>query len=496
MVTWLIWLSALGMWASGCQKSDPVKHTLIAKLGNEEVSLEELRDAYEVDPAFPSIRKGEAGLRDYLEEVLDKKAALKRAEKNRVFNQQPFKQRLEYETRKAIVKDYYQRKVARKIRITDDELRYAYQLSSTKFTIKLVRVQAEQTAAALRLKLDSGISFDSLKLAIPEAVVTEQEVDGGLLEENLQLLWPGGQDQLVRPDIMNFKAGEIRGPFQSEHGYYFIQLLNREETMMLTESDFLTKKEALIRNLKRRKEEKAAGNYLVEVLGPMDIKVQRQSLELFYHDLMGEISGIRRNPQLEAKQFLSDDQLARVRKQLTEALEMPVVTSRSLNWTMKEFLEYLEQLPEESRPGTQSLTRFTNDLGGLIRDEILSRMAKSESDQWKSTADSSLNRIKTEWAYHYYLEKIFHAYELPLEIADYYERRLTMNPLTDTVPAGILPGMNQPEIYRWYYSKKKLHNDLMEELPDQKIWINDSLMTAESGRINWKQPLRMVISTR
>jgi len=481
----LIWAAML--WISCRSGEPPFKSGEIARLGDEIITIHELRMAYELDPSFPSIRKGCDGLRDYLEEMMDKRLAYKQAKADRLFDESSFNRYCENQIRRSVVQDYYQTQVAQKIEIRDDELRRAFRLSQIRFRLRSLMVKG--TPPTNRDGSNPSVSgrIENLSLSAVDTFSREYELDGWELED-----FQAGADRLF-----GLESGQFLGPFPIEGGYRYLQLLDRKETMMATESDYIKRKEGLERKVRRRKEEIEADIFLRKHLEPMDIRVKRRALELVFERIVGESRNGSASRSLgETGERLTDDELRRLHADLKNALEIPLLTSREMNWSIDSFIQYLDRLPQEQRPGIESLTRFTNDLGGLIRDEIVYRMARRESNRWRHVADSLSEPIRMQWAYQFYRFQAYRDFAIPTEIETYYQTRHHMDPKTDKMPADILPGMNHPDIYRWYYSGKRLHRDLTVGCGHPVVHYQDSLLEEEVGRIQWERPVRMVLTRR
>jgi len=173
------------------------------------------------------------------------------------------------------------------------------------------------------------------------------------------------------------------------------------------------------------------------------------------------------------------------------SFENSFITSTELNWSIADFLNVVESLPWNKRPHTSSALKFKDDIGVLIRNEYLLREALHQGVDHFSAIDSSVNRYAQELAFNYYLNKSFQNYEMPDDVSTYYEHKNDLkNPIQD-VPSSILPGMNNVESYRLYYSGRELHKNLMSNFPRISIKVNHQLIEKESQRINWERPLRM-----
>jgi len=468
----MVWIIGVVMVWINCRSGEiPLKYGEIARLGDEIITIQELRMAYELDPSFPSIRKGKDGLRDYLEEMLDKRLAYKRAQVDRLFDESLFSRYCESQIRRAVVRDYYQTHVAQKIKVRDDELRRAFRLSQIRFRLRSLMVKGTPALNQDGSTPSVSIKMENLRLPDADTLSREYELDGWELED-----FQAGADGLF-----SMEAGQLLGPFPIEGGYRYLQLVDRKEMMMLTESDYHKRKEGLERKIRRRKEEVVADSFLRNHLNPMDIRVKRRGLELIFDGIAGDSRNSAASRSFgETGERLTDERLRRLRAGLKNALEIPLLTSQEMNWSIDSFLQYLDQLPEDQRPGIESLTRLTNDLGGLIRDEIVYRLAKKESNRWRLVADSLIEPIKTQWAYQFYRLQAYQDFKIPMEIDIYYKTRHDMDPKTDTVPAEILPGMNHPDIYRWYYSGKRLHQDLIAEYDHPVVHCQASSSSNES----------------
>ncbi len=467
-----------------CQKKTEPDQNTIAIVGKERVSLEEFRNSYETDPSFPAYLSGEAGLREYLDFVIDKNLSEKLAANSGLLDNPLLKKRIDDKRKQEMIHVFYRREVAEKVALTEGEERDAFRKMGVVLHVKHLFAPDEISARSLYNSLKQGVPFDTLSKQVFQG--TNPQTGGADLGE---VTW-GDLDMSLEETAFRLTPGQYSQPVRSKWGYHILLVANRKDNLMLTESEFQARREQIRKILRSRKEEIAAGEYLKNYLDPFKIKVKSEAFRKVTGAL-GILDEDKTRLQFRRMAPVTDDQIGHLKTALRGESKLPFMTSEKEVWTIGDFVEKLENLPPDSRPQLSSVKRFRDDIGIMIRNEFLLEAAGQEGLEHSGEVDAAVQRYARDLTYYYFLEQTYRNFRLPADVAEYYRQSGGNGPVTVKAPANILPGMNSPEAYKMYYSKKELHQRLLSEFPGLSIRINGGLLGVEAGRINWDHPVRM-----
>jgi len=466
-----------------CNNKFSLDENTVLIVGNERISLETLRMYYELDPAFPGFRKGSVGLGEYADVIIDKILSEKLARQEGILDSMFFRQRLTFKRNESIVKKFYEKKIKNQIYISEDEIRNALLRMSVKLHVKHLYSPNIIEAENLFKTLQNDIPFDSLAQKV-FAGIDEQKGGADLGE----ISW-GDLDPSLEDVAYNLKPGEYSQPVRSRWGYHILQVLDRQQNIMITEEEYREKYDLISKIIRRRKEEKTANEYLKNYLDPFNIAVKKESFFKIVQIL--KLDSDQAKLAFQPIKPMSDDQIKILKVTLINNLEDPFMTSTEMNWSIGNFLNIVESIPWDKRPQTSSSLKFKDDIGVLIRNEFLLREALHQGVDRFSEIDSLVTRYTQELAFNFYLSKSFQNYKMPADVSSYYECKNDLENPIQNVPSSILPGMNTAESYRLYYSGKELHKKLLSNFPKISIQVNHQLIVKESQRINWNKSFRM-----
>ncbi len=479
----IICFSSFFLFLLSCTSDKNSDQDIILKVGQSKISVKDFRKSYELDPSFPGIRKGTAGLREFAEKIVDKILCEKLAQEDGVVDSIPFKQRLKFKRNETIIKLFYEDEVKSKVHVSETEIKNAFIRMSVKLHVKHLYTPNKLQAENLYHSLKAGVPFDTLANRVFAGIPPEQ---GGA---DLGIVSLGDLNPNLEDAAYNLQSGEYSRPVSTPWGYHILLVTDRKQNIMITDSEYREKHDQVSRKVRKRKEELAAGDYLKNYLDPFHIKVKKEAFSKIIQLL--HIDFDEPAIQFQKDKYLSDQDIEFLRKNLKNQLDNPFMVSNKLDWTIGEFLNKIDPIPWDKRPRISSALKLKEDIGILIRNEFLLNEALKNGINNKSKIDSVLQVYTQELAYNYYLRRSYQKFELPSEIAEYYENRYNKNFVPDKIPNGILPGMNTPETYKLYYSERALHQQLLSHFQNINIKINDELIANEAKKINWDKPVRM-----
>jgi parvulin-like peptidyl-prolyl isomerase len=212
---------------SGCEPSTDVD--LVAKIGAEEITLDQLRQFREESTA--QYREPEEGLqawRFYLQTMIDMKLLLVEAMEQRLDLRPEFARKWEGERRKKIIDEFATREIVRGLDLDIDEIRQRFEHSKWNRVLRLARIRTESAAEAQKAirDLEQGRAFE--EVARERSVVSEAEAQSGALAQwygrtNLEEL---GVDLEIGKELFEMQVGEFSQPYQVGDNFEIFKLLD------------------------------------------------------------------------------------------------------------------------------------------------------------------------------------------------------------------------------------------------------------------------------
>ena len=212
---------------SGCEPSTDVD--LVAKIGAEEITLDQLRQFREESTA--QYREPEEGLqawRFYLQTMIDMKLLLVEAMEQRLDLRPEFARKWEGERRKKIIDEFATREIVRGLDLDIDEIRQRFEHSKWNRVLRLARIRTESAAEAQKAirDLEQGRAFE--EVARERSVVSEAAALSGSPAQwygrtNLEEL---GVDLEIGKELFEMQVGEFSQPYQVGDNFEIFKLLD------------------------------------------------------------------------------------------------------------------------------------------------------------------------------------------------------------------------------------------------------------------------------
>lgn len=459
---------------------------------DKNISVNDFRIQYELDPTFPSYKTGTAGLMEFAEKTAARILAAELAEKEGVFEEAAAQYALDYRRKIAAVRSFYKAQISKKIVISEDELQAAFLAMSARVQLKQLYTPDEHEAQQLYSELRRGALFDSLAERVFKGVERE-----GKSPADLGLVSWSELDQSLENTAFSLKPGEFSQPLHSRWGYHILYVTARHELFVPSGDEFERRKQTLHKLIKRKKEEKAAAAYLKEYLSPLDIKLKNNvflkmsSALNIESEKAGPKSEVLLNDQEQPS--ISNAQIEYLEQLFREELSEPFLTSRAETWSVQKFLDILKRVPFYKRPKIVSLKRFKDDIGIVIQNEFLYQRAVEQGHQKNAFVDSTVNVFAEETAYLYYLKQYYLAVDVPQDVLEYFENNKENARPFLSKPQKVLNGMQDLNQFKSYYAAQNLHKDLFEKFLREDVQFNVTFLKMEADQINWNNPIRVFI---
>jgi len=280
--TWIIFLFAWLLFVNGCnqKKSDKI----VAKVGEYDIMQSDFVERYEdfliqtgIKDNFPSRKQVVNSM--IAEVLLGKYDDNKSITSNKEYIIE--KKWLKDQAVLAYLKD---QEVYAKINVTDKETRNAFLRSNQKLNVSHLYAATESEINELYQLLQIGVSFETLaKQTFTDSTLRN---NGG----NLGFITWGDMEPEFEEKAYSMKVGEISKPIKTKHGFSIIKLNKKVTRPLLTENEYLNKKNKFKQVIRLRKRKPAEKLYVNSIVNFEEIKFNKKAIDEIWQSVQLKIN--------------------------------------------------------------------------------------------------------------------------------------------------------------------------------------------------------------
>lgn len=277
-------LLGVGLVLAGCAKdAEELEDPVLAQVGDRRITASQLIDFEQRLPEQLKTKKsGLDGYRDYLQTIIDKEIFLQEA-LNRGLDKVPeVAQKLRREKAERVLRLLFEREFLAKVRVSEQELRAAYEAADEEREIKLrlIIVATQQEAEQIRQSLADGRDF--AELALSRSLHQSTAPHGGELDSYLT----ANRIPIYLQQYINALAvGEYSEPIDLPNGQFGIY-----QVMHARPVSFATASNALEAKLREEKTTALIEAFLAQLRTDLDLQANAATL----HQLQQQVAGGRR----------------------------------------------------------------------------------------------------------------------------------------------------------------------------------------------------------
>jgi peptidyl-prolyl cis-trans isomerase C len=267
---------------SGCGSSSKNKSTVVAKVGDSELTV---RDILKNIPDDPALKVSGVQVEQYVQRWIDSEVIYQEAIRSGIMNSQEMKERIEKLTRDAVISAYLDEMVESKATVTPDEIRQFYEENKESFVrednqyhVLVILTDSYQNANALRRRIINGEDF--AQVARDNSLDASKQAGGDLGWVTLDQLSPA----LART-IPSLSLKRISTPVNTEVGYEIVQMLDVRKRGELKTLDEV--KDVITMRLLTMKKERRYNDLVSNLTENSDIHANWQLLRKVVSDSLG-----------------------------------------------------------------------------------------------------------------------------------------------------------------------------------------------------------------
>ena len=383
-----------------CQTDDGLADA-VATVGSSTISIEHFRSRY-VDHLLKTGLHDAPLLRSsFLNGLIAKRLLVLQAEEQGLTSRRDFRAEREAVSKKLLIDAYARHAIYERVSVTGREVEEMFVRVNTQLTARHLYAPTLPRADALLHRLEMGETFEDL------AAETFRD---STLAANGGLIGPFSFDEMdpaFEDAAFELAVGEVSQPVKTAAGYSIIQLLDRFEKPILTETEFAQRRERLEAYVRHRKQRAATTAFVEALAVDLLIRFEEPAIE----NLLARITGLR----LESGE-----------EDLDSWLEQPLLTFRESGqdrvWTIGQFREQASSTPDAQRSRVTSRQDLLDYAGGLVAREVMVERALSLGLDRSKDFERAIEETMEDWSYAVILETLRRNVPPQFEDADSYVR--------------------------------------------------------------------------
>lgn len=369
---------------TACKRDVDLPKDIVAAVGPYQITSQDFRISYELTPQH--IGKDDFSRKKaHLQSMIENKLLLIAGYKHQIHKRKKIIKLLKWYEEQAVRQELYRVIAKDKVTVDENELRSAFKLLNERIYIRHLIFSEEKNAWEVYHQIQNGISFENIvnekfeSEKFKQYVLTPQEFKWGDIDERLELA------------AFGLNLHEVSTPINSENGYHLLQLVDRKENIILTESKYQERKDYIEKIIRKRKEAIFAKEYAQKVLLDKYVKINAPILlELTKRVISGTV---KNKPEFSKSSIPSR---INIKALVEDLLDKELVVFKNGSWTIREFLIRLENVPVKSRPDFTDPERLMVKIALLVRDDYITKEGYLLGLDISQNVIHEVNRVKDE----------------------------------------------------------------------------------------------------
>lgn len=252
---------------------------VLAKVGSHSITLHEFSSRYTDYLIGAGINDNNVVRESILNNMINEVVLYNYDNNISISSNSEYKRELEAARKETILAYLKDQEVYKNITASDDEIREAFARANEKIAARHLYTKTKEEADELYELLKTGVSFEELaKQVFTDSVLKN---NGGYLG---YFTW-GDMDPAFEDAAYSLKVGEISKPVKTIYGYSIIKVEDRVTRPLLTENEYLNRKDHFSQVVRMRKMKPYEKAYIKSILDPDKIKYNDESVNAVLNDL-------------------------------------------------------------------------------------------------------------------------------------------------------------------------------------------------------------------
>ena len=350
-----------------CSKSDKSGSKAVATINDRVITSDEFAFAYELAPRNITQLGKEKAYSILLDGMIDKILFAKEGTRCGFDKDNTFQRAMDYFKRAAVVRELYLKHVRDSVKITDEEIRSAYQRSKTTLYLKNFLATNQDDAE----KISKGLLTVSHKPLLSGLKTIETNKFG-----TVDLISWNNIKQEIEDIVFNLPLHKRSRPYFDGKFYHTFEVVEKEINAMITENDYYVRKPTMESAIRKRKEHKKAFEFVQRTMKPQHLIIKAEPL----NELTSQIWKTHNHDENAIDQYLDNREIQSLSEKNKSLLNQNLAAFKDGTLTVSDFLFTYKVNPYQlSFKSKQSIREnLKNTIAIYVRDLVFSEQGMKE----------------------------------------------------------------------------------------------------------------------
>lgn len=354
---------------------------VIATVGSTEIKESEFIERYEDYLIRTGVKDNILSRKEVINSMVTEVLLEQFDDNSRIEKNDEYQRELKWIKKQAVLGFLKDREVYRNIKVSDEEVRKAFLQSNQKLAARHLYAKTEEEINNLAELLKIGVDFNTLaKQTFTDSTLRN---NGGYIG---YFSW-GDMDPAFEEKAYSLKVGEISDPVKTEQGYSIIKLEDKVTRPLITENEFLNKKEKFAQILRIKKKKPAEKEFINKVVDFNEIKFNDNLVDQLWKELEASVKNNSRNLENNS----------------TDGI---VVSYKKKQYKFSDIKDRLFEIPNYHFKNINSKKKLKTALKGLILQESLLKLAEEKGFDKSEYVTKKLSNMKTNLLMKYKISEI------------------------------------------------------------------------------------------
>lgn len=350
------------------------KEIALATVGEEVITASELEIKMKQQPTrFSSFADELERKRRVLEGMAEQKLLLKGAYERGFDIDEEILSKVEQQEPNLLLQLLYEREVTSKSKVNEAEVKDFYKKQGEEINIRHILVKSETVVDSLYQRLMEGEDF--VVLAEARSLDPTSAMGGELGYFRWGSMIPGFQEAAFK-----LKIGQISKPIKTQYGWHLIKLDDRRP---VEQEPYEKVKGSLKKELESLKQGELSASFLERLKENANFTPQPVLQKDFWEKYQSAPESLQVREK-KARIFTEDE------------LETPVLSYSLGEWTLREFLEFLDRLAPMDYPDWDDAEILRDVLGKHLRRDLLLALAEGQRIDESEVFQMRLRSVKED----------------------------------------------------------------------------------------------------
>jgi parvulin-like peptidyl-prolyl isomerase len=368
---------------------------VLASVGTYNITLNEFSSRYTNYLIGAGINDNNVVRESILNNMINEVVLYNYDNNRNIFSNSEYRKELESARKETILAYLKDQEIYKNITAGDDEIREAFARTNEKIAARHLYAKTKEEADELYNLLNIGASFDELaKQVFTDSVLKN---NGGYLG---YFSW-GDMDPAFEDAAYSMKVGEISKPVKTAYGYSIIKVEDRVTRPLLTENEYLNKKDHLAQVVRMRKMKPSERAYIKSIIDLDRIKLDDKSVKNIFGDFSLSGSGESKTSGSGATNCASYE---------------------GRKYSQYNIEDEINQLPSYQRSKINNIENLKAVIKGLILRDTLLSIAVSKGYDTLAIVNNTFDKMTTDLFMRYKTNEVLKDAQIPDSLVyNYYK---------------------------------------------------------------------------